>query len=132
MQWILHFFLFFFFSSRRRHTRSLCDWSSDVCSSDLSSGIDPFFVLMSGHLTRTKNGSIPDESLVDIHLTKSGLALVQGALDRIFCEQAIILARESIAENDGKPHPYVGVVIVKDGNTLATGYRGESGVGDHG
>src|SRR5438034_3506239 len=26
---------FFFFSGRRRHTRSLCDWSSDVCSSDL-------------------------------------------------------------------------------------------------
>src|SRR5437588_13116210 len=25
----------FFFSRRRRHTRSLCDWSSDVCSSDL-------------------------------------------------------------------------------------------------
>src|SRR5438132_13530483 len=25
----------FFFSSRRPHTRSLCDWSSDVCSSDL-------------------------------------------------------------------------------------------------
>src|SRR5476649_6563 len=24
-----------FFSSIRRHTRSLCDWSSDVCSSDL-------------------------------------------------------------------------------------------------
>src|SRR5699024_12198439 len=29
--------LFFFFSSRRRHTRSKRDWSSDVCSSDLSS-----------------------------------------------------------------------------------------------
>src|SRR5438034_9748493 len=27
--------LILFFSSRRRHTRSLCDWSSDVCSSDL-------------------------------------------------------------------------------------------------
>src|SRR5476649_2553399 len=27
---------FFFFSSRRRHTMSLCDLSSDVCSSDLS------------------------------------------------------------------------------------------------
>src|SRR5256886_4292837 len=26
---------FFFFSSRRRHTRFGCDWSSDVCSSDL-------------------------------------------------------------------------------------------------
>src|SRR6266496_6037310 len=28
----------FFFSSRRRHTRSLRDWSSDVCSSDLPAG----------------------------------------------------------------------------------------------
>src|SRR2546430_12343189 len=41
----------FFFSSRRRHTRFDCDWSSDVCSSDLvenaehaddGSGIDRF------------------------------------------------------------------------------------------
>src|SRR5207248_6126637 len=31
-----YFFFFFFFSSRRRHTRSYGDWSSDVCSSDLS------------------------------------------------------------------------------------------------
>src|SRR5699024_11324115 len=29
-------FVVFFFSSRRRHTRSKRDWSSDVCSSDLS------------------------------------------------------------------------------------------------
>src|ERR1022692_4730350 len=29
---------FFFFSSRRRHTRLQGDWSSDVCSSDLSKG----------------------------------------------------------------------------------------------
>src|SRR2546430_12419826 len=28
--------VFFFFSSRRRHTRFDCDWSSDVCSSDLA------------------------------------------------------------------------------------------------
>src|SRR6266403_4645938 len=28
----------FFFSSRRRHTSSLRDWSSDVCSSDLERG----------------------------------------------------------------------------------------------
>src|SRR5690349_23743621 len=32
---------FFFFSSRRRHTRSLRDWSSDVCSSDLLNRITP-------------------------------------------------------------------------------------------
>src|SRR5690349_24170716 len=29
----------FFFSSRRRHTRSLRDWSSDVCSSGLGNGL---------------------------------------------------------------------------------------------
>src|SRR5260370_9957291 len=28
--------ILFFFSSRRRHTRFKCDWSSDVCSSDLA------------------------------------------------------------------------------------------------
>src|SRR6266853_5681464 len=33
----------FFFSSRRRHTRFDCDWSSDVCSSDLHG---PFGVVM--------------------------------------------------------------------------------------
>src|SRR2546427_10895000 len=34
MMWMTLFF--FFFSSRRRHTRFDCDWSSDVCSSDLA------------------------------------------------------------------------------------------------
>src|SRR5260221_7912240 len=34
------FYFNFFFSSRRRHTRSLCDWSSDVCSSDLEEAVD--------------------------------------------------------------------------------------------
>ena len=29
----------FFFSSRRRHTRYIGDWSSDVCSSDLTDRI---------------------------------------------------------------------------------------------
>src|SRR5207237_6917477 len=32
---IIYFSFYFFFSSRRRHTRFKCDWSSDVCSSDL-------------------------------------------------------------------------------------------------
>src|SRR3990167_2696309 len=32
--------VFLFFSSRRRHTRFDCDWSSDVCSSDLKKGSD--------------------------------------------------------------------------------------------
>src|SRR2546430_15713852 len=32
---------FVFFTSRRRHTRFDCDWSSDVCSSDLEAGRGP-------------------------------------------------------------------------------------------
>src|SRR5579862_3285094 len=38
-----HLLCFFFFSSRRRHTRWNCDWSSDVCSSDLSRSTRPSF-----------------------------------------------------------------------------------------
>src|SRR5699024_11564388 len=50
-------FIFFFFSSRRRHTRSKRDWSSDVCSSDLTFFLsrampgDPIDV-MAGRLTQ--------------------------------------------------------------------------------
>src|SRR5215204_6507510 len=53
---------FFFFSSRRRHTRSLCDWSSDVCSSDLETvhivglGFDPDDPQMQRGLQETRGG----------------------------------------------------------------------------
>src|SRR3989442_867456 len=36
--------MFFFFSSRRRHTRCGRDWSSDVCSSDLSEALGVCFL----------------------------------------------------------------------------------------
>src|SRR2546422_6199790 len=36
MHLIFVLYFFFFFSSRRRHTRCSRDWSSDVCSSDLT------------------------------------------------------------------------------------------------
>src|SRR5437867_6028524 len=40
----IFFFFFFFFSSRRRHTRSYGDWSSDVCSSDLTIPVCPYML----------------------------------------------------------------------------------------
>ncbi|MFI5089080.1 MAG: deaminase [Terriglobales bacterium] len=88
--------------------------------------------IASRHLTKLKNMAIPDEFLADVSLTKSGSQLIQTTLDQTFCEMAIAEARKSIAEDDGELHPYVGVVVVKDGKILATGYRGESGNGDHG
>src|SRR2546430_2900149 len=39
---------FFFFSSRRRHTRFDCDWSSDVCSSDLLKKRVAYYVMGPG------------------------------------------------------------------------------------
>src|SRR5439155_9081280 len=40
--------VFFFFSSRRRHTRWPRDWSSDVCSSDLTTSHTGVHVSTSG------------------------------------------------------------------------------------
>src|SRR5438874_3563424 len=54
----MYFFLFFFFffSSRRRHTRSLRDWSSDVCSSDLGAGTRPLGPEFNSASGRTRGG----------------------------------------------------------------------------
>lgn len=43
--------------------------------------------------------------------------------DAEFCRLAVVEARKSIREDDGKP--MVGAVVAKDGNLLATAYRGE-------
>ena len=86
--------------------------------------------LASGHLTKKPN-PIQGEFLLDIFLTEAGTHHMVAVRDREFCQLAVDLARKSVAEDD-RLHPYVGVVIVKDGKILATGYRGESGVGDHG
>src|SRR5256886_8734769 len=42
-----------FFSSRRRHTRFDCDWSSDVCSSDLIEGAAHFLAARVRHDAET-------------------------------------------------------------------------------
>jgi pyrimidine deaminase RibD-like protein len=87
--------------------------------------------IISGHLRKSKNMAIPDESLADIFLTDSGSKHIQPFADRKFCEIAVAEAKKSVAEDDGELHPCVGAVVVKDGEILATGYRGETGEGRH-
>src|SRR5256886_8786804 len=50
--------LFFFFSSRRRHTRFDCDWSSDVCSSDLGKLRERDLLLLLDHSARRVDGHV--------------------------------------------------------------------------
>src|SRR5689334_24308921 len=47
----------FFFSSRRRHTSWNCDWSSDVCSSDLSAELPAVMVALdASFVLRSRSG----------------------------------------------------------------------------
>src|SRR3989449_10751387 len=71
-------FIFFFFSSRRRHTRCSRDWSSDVCSSDLSACCLPPHSLAS-HLERELRRQT---ALMAKALKVLGLMNVQYAIQR--------------------------------------------------
>src|SRR6266478_7395068 len=75
-------FFFFFFSSRRRHTSFDCDWSSDVCSSDLAAvRSKPFAVITyaidpkTGALSK-RSGAALAESFPYITVDKTGSFLL--------------------------------------------------------
>src|SRR5260370_6106043 len=82
----------FFFSSRRRHTRFKCDWSSDVCSSDLPSPI-----LAAGGIVLGE-GSRPRIAIVRLRRDKSWV-LPKGKLYP--GEHALAAARREVLEETG-------------------------------
>src|SRR5699024_11872165 len=57
----------FFFSSRRRHTRSKRDWSSDVCSSDLTHGHQVLQVFLRGLVQAAKHIVIIERATIGGH-----------------------------------------------------------------
>src|SRR5256885_12499780 len=61
----------FFFSSRRRHTRLQGDWSSDVCSSDLTKVQVKSKRRMTSQLKYCDNGPTPEELLLSGHLVEN-------------------------------------------------------------
>src|SRR5438034_4322953 len=70
--------LIFFFSSRRRHTRSLCDWSSDVCSSDLT-----LYRSSDGGNTWSEVPALDGTSVFDIEFAPDGTAYL-GTQDSVW------------------------------------------------
>src|SRR5260370_3769919 len=60
--------MWFFFSSRRRHTRFKCDWSSDVCSSDLQNY---------GAMREMSGGDVPDQQWLMVTMD-NGMSVVVG------------------------------------------------------
>src|SRR5882762_3737240 len=60
---------FFFFSSRRRHTRFKCDWSSDVCSSDLVRDELPHSLAVTVEEMLLREDRPADRPLLDVHAT---------------------------------------------------------------
>src|SRR5260370_29919223 len=83
------FIFFFFFSSRRRHTRFKCDWSSDVCSSDLSGYCN----------ARTANPleGKPVEKQLELHAAGSQVGSIHGALRAPYFYTAPNVARVNLA-----------------------------------
>src|SRR5256886_13842166 len=87
--------LFFFFSSRRRHTRFDCDWSSDVCSSDLVRGGARLIATNPDRTCPTEEGEIPDcagmiaaveavtAARVEVIVGKPSPIILEGALERL-------------------------------------------------
>jgi pyrimidine deaminase RibD-like protein len=79
------------------------------------------------HVHRAKRGVIagpPPQRVQDI----TGVDL---ANDHKFAIMAIEQARKSVAEQDGRSHPRVGAVVVKDGEVLSVAHRGELAEGNH-
>src|SRR5689334_23953006 len=87
---------FFFFSSRRRHTRWNCDWSSDVCSSDLMSTkqtvnvFHPSFQDFLCNATRAAiPGSFPVLEMESAHAEMTILCLQYLEIGRASCRERV-------------------------------------------
>src|SRR3989475_3804282 len=100
--------MFFFFSSRRRHTRFDCDWSSDVCSSDL--GFDEHVKL---HVTGCPN-SCGQHWIADIGIEGKKVKVDGALVDAYyFCVGGALGRHSATARPIGLrvPAPDVGAAI---------------------
>src|SRR5690349_25061089 len=94
----------FFFSSRRRHTRSLRDWSSDVCSSDLHAP-SPAMVVASAALLIAFTGTsiaavqatLPRNSVGTAQLKNNAVTAAKIEIGRASCRERVEISRVAVS-----------------------------------
>jgi pyrimidine deaminase RibD-like protein len=77
--------------------------------------------------TASRAGNVTSDSAV---ATELGTLEYRGSAgfsadDRKFAQMALDEARKSVAEADGRVHPLVGAVVIKEGKVLSSAHRGE-------
>src|SRR6266481_6145030 len=83
----------FFFSSRRRHTRWNCDWSSDVCSSDLGEHVGRSLFFGFG---KTKRGFVLAKNPISFVGVPGRMAHFKGKHESGWAESKEILKQGAI------------------------------------
>src|SRR2546430_8778762 len=107
--------VFFFFSSRRRHTRFDCDWSSDVCSSDLTR---QEAVLALGTLPDKGGADVVRRRLKDDNLVVRATAFY--ALGRIAGAAAATRSEEHTSELQSQSNLVCRLLLEKKNNERIT------------
>src|SRR5689334_23867016 len=109
-------FIFFFFSSRRRHTRWNCDWSSDVCSSDL------FMCSAFGMFPLQKNSSLISMFASLTHTFEDAADVAQTTEGRVTIQRS----EEHTSELQSQFHLVCRLLLEKKNNTLPDRLRLDS------
>src|SRR2546422_1769514 len=119
---MLFYFFFFFFSSRRRHTRCSRDWSSDVCSSDLT--VSP---AMHQHVVRLAERGMTGQRIIDQFVREHGVAILMAPPKRgfnlagYFVPSVLIVARseEHTSELQSRLHLVCRLLLEKKKKTTS-------------
>lgn len=110
-----------------QRTAELLDGLSDRFTQFVSIELDR--LAGNAHVQLAKRGGLSRNA--GTAQSSAGIGNLSEADNRHFARTAIGESRKSVAEDDGRVHPRVGTVVVKDGKVLAVAHRGEIASGNH-
>src|SRR3712207_1019954 len=95
----------FFFSSRRRHTRYWRDWSSDVCSSDLSD-VTVEFKLDGARIQVHRDGDVVRVWTRTLREVTDGVPELVDRIRALPCNTAVLDGETLALDDDGRPRAF--------------------------